>query len=46
MAMLKYVLDGLSAHNEIPQRLFSIEPKKAAVVCLMSAALNLYLVWK
>lgn len=46
MAMLKYVLDGLLAHNEIAQKLFTIDPRNLSLLGLASGALNLYLVWK
>lgn len=46
MAMLKYILDGLLAHNEITQKLFTIDPKNLSLLGLASGVLNLYLVWK
>lgn len=46
MAMLKYILDGLLAHNELPNKLFGMEPKNAAILSLLSGLLNVYLIWK
>lgn len=46
MAMLKYVLDGLLAYNELSSKLFNISPKSTAILSVLSAALNIYLVWK
>jgi len=46
MAIAKYFLDGLCAHNELACRLFSLDPKVTSVLSLLSGSLNLYLVWK
>ena len=46
MSMMKYVLDGLVAHNELASKLFNLEPTTTAFLSLASGSLNLYLVWK
>ena len=46
MAMMKYFLDGMCAHNELACRLFGLDPKITSVLSLLSGSLNLYLVWK
>jgi len=46
MAIIKYVLDGLVAHNDFSLKTFSIDPKITSAMSLTSAFLNLYLVWK
>lgn len=46
MSMMKYVLDGLVAHNELASKLFNLEPTTTALLSLASGSLNLYLVWK
>lgn len=46
MAIIKYLLDGLVAHNDFSHKLFTIESKLSTIISLISAALNLYLVWK
>lgn len=46
MAIIKYVLDGLIAHNEFIFKAFSIKPKTASAMSFASAFLSLYLVWK
>ena len=46
MAMGKYILDGLVAHNELANKLFNLEPTTTSVLSLLSGGLNIYLVWK
>ena len=46
MAIVKYILDGLVAHNEVSYKIFSISPKIACLLSLASGLLSLHLVWK
>jgi hypothetical protein len=46
MAMLKYILDGLLAYNELGSKLFTVSPKNTAILSVLSATLNIYLIWK
>ena len=46
MAMGKYTLDGLVAHNELGNRLFNLDATTTSVLSLLSGGLNIYLVWK
>ena len=46
MAVIKYVLDGLIAHNDFSLKLFSTDSKITSLMSVTSGFLNLYLVWK
>jgi hypothetical protein len=46
MSMIKYLLDGLCAHNELSGKIFHLEPKVTSMLSLLSSSVNLYLVWK
>jgi hypothetical protein len=46
MMIVKYVMDTLTSHNDFSRRLFTIDPKLAALIGTASSFLNLYLIWK
>jgi hypothetical protein len=46
MAIIKYILDGLVAHNDFTKKSFTLDANVTSILGIISAALNLYLIWK
>jgi hypothetical protein len=46
MAVIKYILDGLIAHNDFTHKMFKIDNKVTSLMSVTSGFLSLYLVWK
>jgi len=46
LSVLRYLLDSVVSHNEFSRRKYTLNPKLACLVGLVSSVLNVYLVWK